>query len=210
MDDRTVSPVIPVFGNDKSNPLTGGKDLKQVIMEEGNFILKVILGGEGGVGKTTLVTQFVDEAFANDYKPTIGVSIMKKAVTFPEWKIEVRFTIFDLAGQQQFQRVRMTYFQGAKAGFLVYDCTRPDTFEAMRKWYVEAKKAEKDIMLMLIANKVDLVDQRKVSEEEGKKLAVEFGIPYMEVNALNKEIVNDAFKALAFMFIQRHAQLKNV
>ncbi len=133
---------------------------------------------------------------------------MKKAIQFPEWKVEIRFTIFDLAGQQQFSRVRQTYFQGAKAGFLVYDVTRPDTFDAIKKWYAEAKKAEPNIMLMLIANKVDLEDSRQVTEEQGKALANELQITYMEISALNKEIVNEAFKALGFLFIQKNAKLQ--
>ena len=118
LDDRPVFPVIPIFGEENNSNMEGGKDIQQVVIDEGNFILKVILGGEGGVGKTTLVSQFIDEGFGQDYKPTIGVSIMKKAIQFPEWKVEIRFTIFDLAGQQQFSRVRQTYFQGAESGFL--------------------------------------------------------------------------------------------
>ena len=65
---------------------------------------------------------------------------MKKAIQFPEWKVEIRFTIFDLAGQQQFSRVRQTYFQGAKAGFLVYDVTRPDTLTLSKNGMPKPKK----------------------------------------------------------------------
>lgn len=215
IDGRPVSPVIPKFGEDDKNQranIEGGKSIQQIMMEEGNFILKTILGGDGGVGKTTLVTSFLSEKdqFENDYKATIGVSILKKAITFPEWNVEIRFTIFDLAGQQQFARVRMTYFQGAKAGFLVYDVTRRETFDNIKKWYDEAKKIEKDIILILIANKVDLINDRKVTEQEGKALADSLGISYMETSAINKDIVNEAFKTLGFIFIQKNFKAKKI
>jgi small GTP-binding protein len=209
MDDRPVSPTIPKLGKEEVK-LAGGKDLQQIIVEEGNFILKMALAGDGSVGKTTLVTQFVEESFQEDYKSTIGVSIMKKAVMFPEWNVEVRYTIFDLAGQSQFTRVRMTYFQGAKAGFIVYDVTRRETFESVRRWYNEAIRVEPTIMIMMIANKVDLVDQRVVTEDEGKALATELGITYMETSALNKEVVNEAFKTMAFLFVQKYSHLKTI
>jgi small GTP-binding protein len=215
IDGRPVSPVIPKFGEDEKAQrakMEGGKPIQQIMIEEGNFIVKTILGGDGGVGKTTLVTSFLNEKdqFENDYKATIGVSILKKAVMFQEWNVEIRFTIFDLAGQQQFQRVRMTYFQGAKAGFLVYDVTRRETFENIQKWYDEAKKVEKDILLILIANKVDLIDKRVVSEVDGQKLALKLGVPYMETSAINKDIVNEAFKTLGFIFIQKHFKAKQI
>jgi Ras-related protein Rab-11A len=208
-DGRPVSPVIPEFKRERAE-LSGGKKLSQIVIEGGTFIMKVILGGDGGVGKTTLVNQFVENQFDADYKSTIGVSIMKKAIAFPEWNVEVRLTIFDLAGQAQFTRVRQTYFAGAKAGFLVYDCTRRETFDNIKKWHGESIQVEKDIMLMLIANKIDIADARVVTEAEGKALAEELGIVYFETSAINKDIVEEAFKTLAFMFIKKESKMKSV
>jgi Ras-related protein Rab-8A len=199
IDDRPVSPVIPDFKG-VVKKLEGGKG-QRITIEEGTFIFKVILGGDGGVGKTTLVTQFVQGEFEKDYKATIGAQIMKKEMTFPEWNVTVRFTLWDLAGQAQFARVRQTYVAGAKAGFLVYDVTRKDTFENIRNWYKEISRSEKDVILMLIANKIDL-DGRVVTTEEGKAMAIELGVPYFETSALNVDIVNEAFKALAFLLVQ--------
>jgi Ras-related protein Rab-1A len=206
-DGRSVSPVIPDFSNEKEN-LLGSKDVSQIIIDEGSFVLKTVLCGDGGVGKTTLVTQFIQSSFEVDYKSTIGVSIMKKAINFEQWNTEVRFTIFDLAGQQQFVRVRQTYFKGAKAGFLIYDVTRRETFENIKNWYKEAMQDESDVMLILIANKIDLVNERKVTEEEGKALAEILKIPYLETSALNKDIVDEAFKTLAFLFIRINKHMK--
>ncbi len=208
-DGRPVSPVVPKFTPSDTN-ISTSTELRQLIIEKGTFIMKVILGGDGAVGKTTLVNQFVQDKFDVDYKGTIGVSIMKKAVMFPEWDVEVRLTIFDLAGQAQFQRVRQTYFQGAKAGLIVYDCTRQETFDNIERWYNESIKVEKDIMLMLIANKIDLEDARVVTTEQGKALAEKLGIAYFETSALNKDIVEEAFRTLAFFFIQNQKIVKDV
>lgn len=206
-DGRSVSPVIPDFSHEKEK-LHGSKEISQILIEEGSFVLKTVLCGAGGVGKTTLVTQFVQSSFEVDYKSTIGVQIMKKALNFEQWNIEVKFTIFDLAGQAQFIRVRQTYFKGAQAGFLIYDVTRKETFEEIKNWYNEAKNVEDNIMLILVANKIDLENEREVTEEEGKALAEKLNISYLETSALNKDIVDEAFKTLAFLFIRDNKLMK--
>jgi small GTP-binding protein len=200
VDDRPVSPVIPVF-NEVGGELEGSEDIARLLIEKGSYVLKTVLLGDGGVGKTTLVTQFVSGSFQDDYKSTIGVQIMKKAVNFDQWDVEVRLTIFDLAGQDQFARVRQTYFKGAKAGFIIFDVTRPETFGNVEQWHQACLDIEPDIMLILIANKIDLEDNRQITGAQGKALADKLGISYMETSALNKDIVDEAFRTLAFMFI---------
>lgn len=201
-DGRPVSPVIPEFSN-KTHVLHGSEEIRRIAIEEGSYVLKTLLTGDGGVGKTTLVSQFVQGSFDEDYKSTIGVSIMKKAVNFDQWNVEVRLTIFDLAGQAQFARVRKTYFVGAEAALLIYDVTRPDTFENIRKWHQECIETNSNMMIILIANKVDLVDQRIISEEDGKTLAKVLNVAYIETSALDKDIVDEAFRTLAFLFIRK-------
>ncbi len=208
-DGRPVSPVIPDF-HDVDKTMSGTKSLQQIVIEKGSFVLKCVLEGDGGVGKTTLVNQFVDETFEKDYKSTIGVSIMKKAVQFKEWDVEVRLAIYDMAGQDQFKRVRRTYFAGAKAGFLVYDVTRPETFKNVEIWYKETMDAVPNLMLMLVANKIDLEGERKISQEEGQALAKKLGLAYFETSALNKDIVDEAFRTIAFLFIREENIIKTV
>jgi len=201
-DGRPVSPVIPDFSNEDHN-LQGSEEIRRIVIEEGSYVLKTLLTGDGGVGKTTLVSQFVQGAFDEDYKSTIGVSIMKKAVNFDQWDVEVRLTIFDLAGQAQFARVRKTYFTGAKAAFIIYDVTRPETFESVRKWHQECVETNPEMMIILIANKIDMIDQRQITEIQGKALAKELNVAYLETSALDKDIVDEAFRTLAFLFIRK-------
>ena len=172
-DGRTVSPVIPKLIISESGQKIERKldKLQMIKIQSGEYAFKLILGGEGGVGKTSMVHRFVDDAFQTDYKSTIGTSIMKKECDFEGLESKVRFVIWDLAGQAQFQRVRQTYVSNAEAGILVYDVTRRETFTNIEKWFKEITSASKNISLILVGNKIDLVEDLKVTTEEGEVIA---------------------------------------
>lgn len=200
MQNQFISLVIP---NLENLPETANipSEYGKLSFEPGDLTMKVILAGNSAVGKTTLVERFVTEKMNYDYKSTIGLNIMLKEQTYAHWGIIVKFSIYDLGGQEQFKNVREVYYNGAKAGFLVFDVTREDSFHNIPKWYAEVKKIEPDIMLILIGNKVDLVNQRKISKKQGKELAQTLGIRYIETTALNKDFVDEAFKTMGFFFI---------
>jgi len=135
MDGRTVSPVIPKL---VSGP--GGHQIQRKVdkvqklkIKSAEYAFKLILGGDGAVGKTSMVHRYVENVFAKDYKSTIGTSIMKKECSFKELDSTVRFVIWDLAGQAQFKRVRQSYLANAEAGILVYDVTNRASFENIDK-----------------------------------------------------------------------------
>lgn len=208
-DGRTVSPVIPQIKKTSNISFEGKNTEFKKLEAQGTFAYKVILGGDGAVGKTSLIQTFVQGQFQQDYKATIGTSIMKKECNFKGWDSSVRFMIWDLAGQKQFTRVRQTYLTNAKGGFLVFDVTRMDTFENINQWYKETiRGAGEDINLMLIGNKIDLKNERVVTTEMGKGLADELDLPYFETSALNNDIVEEAFRTLAFQMIQDKVELK--
>ena len=207
-DDRPVSPIIPHLGKNSHLEIQQSvKNELQKISPEGEFVYKFILGGDGGVGKTTLVNTFIEGDFQADYKPTIGTNILKKECKMENMNTFVRFTIYDLAGQGQFARVRQSYLTNAKAGFLVFDVTKRDSFKNVEKWYSEfLKGAGQDISIILIGNKIDLEDSRDVSTREGELLAEKLNIPYLETSALNKDMVDEAFHMIAFKLIQDKLQ----
>ena len=119
----------------------------------------------------------------------------------------VRFTIYDLAGQGQFARVRQSYLTNAKAGFLVFDVTGRESFQNVEKWYSEFMKgAGQDICIILIGNKIDLEEIRVVTTQEGEDLAKKLNLPYIETSALNKDLVDEAFHMIAFKLIQDKLQ----
>jgi len=197
----------PQFKLRGGSPLVKDEET-EVQLDAGRFTMKVILGGDSGVGKTTLVEQFVSEKFENEYKSTIGVNIMSKHLKFPKWNIVVDFSIYDMGGQDLFKPVRPTYYQGAQAGFIVFDVTRPETYENVKKWHAEIIKEVPEAELILIGNKIDLENERKITPDQGKQLAQELNLKYMETCALNKDIVDEAFQTLGFSIVLRNRELK--
>ena len=211
-DGRTVSPVIPKFFSEIETKNIERKvdTLQKIKVQSGEYAFKLILGGEGGVGKTSMVHRFVEDAFQTDYKSTIGTSIMKKECDFQGLDSKVRFVIWDLAGQAQFKRVRQTYLSNAEAGILVYDVTRKDTFESLENWFKEIRSVSQTISLILVGNKTDLEDKRVVSTKEGEDLAQKLNLSYIETSAKTGANINDAFKMLALQMIKRYVFTEEV
>ena len=211
-DGRTVSPVIPKLvaesgGNNVKRKLD---KLQKVNIKSGEYAFKLILGGDGAVGKTSMVHRYVENEFETDYKSTIGTSIMKKECTFKELESTVRFIIWDLAGQAQFKRVRQSYLANSEAGILVYDVTNRSSFENIDKnWYREIKKASPDIVLILVGNKIDLESKRVVSRDEGEALAQNLTLTYIETSAKTGENIDDAFKMLALQIIKKFIETQD-
>jgi small GTP-binding protein len=211
-DGRTVSPVIPKLvaesgGNNVQRKLD---QLQKVNIKSGEYAFKLILGGDGAVGKTSMVHRYVENEFATDYKSTIGTSIMKKECTFKELESTVRFIIWDLAGQAQFKRVRQSYLANSEAGILVYDVTDRSSFESIDKnWYREIKKASPNIVLILVGNKIDLESKRVVSRDEGEALAQNLTLTYVETSAKTGENIDDAFKMLALQIIKKFIETQD-
>lgn len=211
-DGRTVSPVIPkLIAESSANKIQRRMNkLQKVKIKPGEYAFKLILGGDGAVGKTSMVHRYVENNFASDYKSTIGTSIMKKECTFKELESVVRFVIWDLAGQAQFKRVRQSYLSNAEVGILVYDVTNRSSFENIDKnWYIEIKKASPDISLILVGNKIDLESERVVSRDEGEVLAKKLGLTYIETSAKTGENINDAFKMLALQIIRKFIETQD-
>ena len=211
-DGRTVSPVIPKLISDYDAQKIERKvdKLQKIKVKSGEYAYKLILGGEGGVGKTSMVHRFVENAFQTDYKSTIGTSIMKKECDFEGLDSKVRFVLWDLAGQAQFKRVRQSYLSNAEAGILVYDVTRKDTLDKVENWFNEIKDVSSSISLILVGNKIDLTEDRVISTEMGEALAKKLNLSYIETSAKTGENINDAFKMLALQRIKEYVFTEEV
>ncbi len=183
--------------------------MPKMVTDAMKFSFKVVILGDGGVGKTSLLNKFVSESFEKDYKSTIGTNIMRVDYKIME-KVTVGFALWDLAGQQFFQKVRQMYLAGCQAALFVYDVTRPDTLYNLKNWQNElhAAVAEPNVKSLMVGNKADLTDQRKVSFEEGKKVADELGLPYLETSAKTGDNVKHAFGIIAYLLVKDKINVK--
>ncbi|MHA1652653.1 MAG: Rab family GTPase [Candidatus Thorarchaeota archaeon] len=166
------------------------------------YRFKVVMLGDGAVGKTALTVRFTQDHFEADYKRTIGSDFAIKRVELPSRNANVTLQVWDLAGQQRFEVVRQSFYRGARGGLLVFDVTRRRTFLNLDRWRAEAfESIGREIPVIVVANKVDLVDSRVVSTEEGEAYAKKIGSLYVESSALTGQNVEEAFKVLCEVMI---------
>jgi len=169
------------------------------------FVFKITILGDAAVGKTSLISQFVESSFQEDYKPTLGANIVRKDVILD--KTRVRLIMWDLAGQEKYRVVRSMYFQGCEGALLVYDVTRYHTLDSINsKWLRDFKKhVRKKGAYILIGNKIDLKDQRVIPTERGKELATKIKAShFIETSAKLGENIEEAFFLLVNQILSNH------
>jgi small GTP-binding protein len=198
------------FSIQESNPIINGvtPTHKFKVSKHVEKLFKLIVLGSAGVGKTTLVSQFLKKEEVIDYRPTLGISISTQRYYVQGFKEDViKFLIFDLAGQSFFKRVRRDYYKGANCAFIVYDVTRRETFdEAIDFWLKDAKMELGNIPFILIGNKIDLEEDRVVTKEEGLKKARELKSFFTETSALRNINVQDTFKIIGIGLFFKHIE----
>ncbi|XP_071803632.1 ras-related protein M-Ras-like isoform X2 [Asterias amurensis] len=158
-----------------SNPL-------QDISRDNLTTYKLIVVGDGGVGKSAITIQFFQKMFVVDYDPTIEDSYIQHTEIDGEWCI---LDVLDTAGQEEFSAMREQYMRKGDGFLIVYSVIDRASYENTRSFYTQILRVkDRDAYpMILVANKVDLVHQRKVTEEDGKALAAELGISYIETSA---------------------------
>lgn len=175
-------------------------------MAKWNF--KVVLAGDGAVGKTSIREQYMGKGFSSDYLKTIGADFASKKITSGE--NQITYQIWDLAGQESYQAVRGTFYKGATAGLMVFDCQDPKTMTNLKNWIDEAIKGSDNGILVyfIIANKIDLVEERKVSRDMAlefcNRLGTETGIRfyYCETSAKTGQNIQETFEFLSFKLLE--------
>lgn len=163
--------------------------------------VKLVLLGEAAVGKSSLVLRFVSNDFQENKEPTIGAAFLTQRCTIGDRNI--KFEIWDTAGQERFALLAPMYYRNAQAALVVYDVTKPALFIKARKWVKELHdQASDDIIIALCGNKYDLLtgddgeSARKVSIEEGQRLADEESLLFFETSAKSGHNVNEVFMAI--------------
>ena len=163
------------------------------IKSDFDYIAKIALLGDSSVGKTNLVLRFTENTFTVNIPPTIGYDYKSKTIILNKSKKKAKLQIWDTAGQERYMSLCKTVFQRVDGVMLVYDITQLITFENILKW-INIIREYNDLMpIILIGNKIDKINERLVTFENGEKLAAENNIKFMETSALTGENVDDAF-----------------
>mmetsp|Transcript_13552 Transcript_13552/g.15016 ORF Transcript_13552/g.15016 Transcript_13552/m.15016 type:complete len:223 (-) Transcript_13552:182-850(-) len=163
-------------------------------MEDFSYVLKFIMIGDTGVGKTCLLLNFIEGRFKHSHDLTIGVEYGAKVLALKKENTNVKLQIWDTAGQESFRSITRSYYRGAAAAIMVYDVTSRTSFENIIRWLREARETGNDTMeVLLVGNKIDLKDKRVVSTEDGQKFAKENGLMFIETSAKTSHNVVDAF-----------------
>ena len=160
-----------------------------------DFIFKLVLIGDSGVGKTNILSRYLTNQFSASTQPTVGVEFGSKIIKKGEKLIKLQ--IWDTAGQERYKSITSAYYKGAKGAFVVYDISRKSTFDNVDKWINELKNnGSEDVFILLVGNKSDLNEQREISEEEVKKKAEVYNIAFCETSALKGNNIEFAFESL--------------
>ena len=164
-------------------------------IDEYEMMIKVILIGDSGVGKTNIMSKYLKNQFMENSKATVGVEFGSKLFNHQGHKIKAQ--IWDTAGQEKYKAITGAYYKGCKGAFVVYDITKKETFESVEKWVNDLKvTGDPKITVLLIGNKSDLEDRREVSKEQGEEKAKSTGCAFMETSALSGNNIEKAFETM--------------
>jgi len=163
--------------------------------EDYDYLFKVVLIGDSGVGKSNLLSRFTKDEFNLESKSTIGVEFATKTIQTSGKVIKAQ--IWDTAGQERYRAITSAYYRGAVGALLVYDISKRVTFENLERWLKELRDhADADIVIMLVGNKGDLRHLRAVAQDEALAFAEKHGLACIETSALESTNVETAFMRL--------------
>nr|AMZ00347.1 Ras superfamily small GTPase Rab8 [Nilaparvata lugens] len=161
-----------------------------------DYLFKLLLIGDSGVGKTCVLFRFSEDAFNTTFISTIGIDFKIRTIELDGKKIKLQ--IWDTAGQERFRTITTAYYRGAMGIMLVYDVANEKSFENIKNWIRNIEEnASADVEKMLLGNKCELTEKRQVTRERGEQLAIEYGIKFMETSAKASINVEEAFFTLA-------------
>ncbi|KAJ7491159.1 ras family-domain-containing protein [Mycena latifolia] len=167
-------------------------------MTEGSnydYLFKVVLIGDSGVGKSNLLSRFTRNEFNLESKSTIGVEFATRSIDVDGKTVKAQ--IWDTAGQERYRAITSAYYRGAVGALLVYDIAKHATYVNVTRWLKELRDhADSNIVIMLVGNKSDLKHLRAVPTDEAKAFSTENGLSFIETSALDASNVEGAFQTI--------------
>lgn len=175
-----------------------------MLEEDMEVAIKVVVVGNGAVGKSSMIQRYCKGIFTKDYKKTIGVDFLERQIIVNDE--DVRLMLWDTAGQEEFDAITKAYYRGAQACVLVFSTTDRDSFEAISCWREKVEMEVGDIPTVLVQNKIDLLDDTVIKNEEAEGLAKRLKLRFYRASVKEDLNVNEVFKYLAEKYLQRLKQ----
>jgi len=170
---------------------------------EYDYLFKLLLIGDSGVGKSCLLLRFADDTYTESYISTIGVDFKIRTIDLDAKTIKLQ--IWDTAGQERFRTITSSYYRGAHGIIVVYDTTDLESFNNVKQWLHEIDRyASENVNKLLVGNKSDLTSKRAVSFDQAKEFADSLGIEFIETSAKNSTNVEKAFMMMASQIKARY------
>ena len=165
--------------------------------------IKIVLLGESGTGKTSIIAQFTRGEFDPNVVTSISAQFISKLTYISEYDKTIKFDIWDTAGQEKFRSLAQIFYKDAKAIILVYDITNLKSFEELKNyWYPKVKEnCQSDIILGIAGNKDDLYENEQVSFQDAQNFADEIGAIYKKTSALNNSNIQFIFECIGKKYI---------
>ncbi|MFV2015677.1 MAG: Rab family GTPase [Candidatus Heimdallarchaeota archaeon] len=157
------------------------------------LMIKIILLGNGSVGKTSLATRFAKNTFKSEYQPSIGVNLLVKMVAYRDEFIKV--LVFDTAGQEFMSSLRKQHYAGATGAVIVFDITSRQSFDDLQQWVNEIREEVGNLKTVIVGNKVDLEDERVIPTDEALSYTQSVSAEYLESSAKEDIRVSDIFQS---------------
>ena len=163
--------------------------------KEYDLLFKLILIGDSYVGKSNILLKYLKNQFNENSKTTVGLEFGTKNIIINNKRIKIQ--IWDTAGQERYRSITSAYYKGAKGALIVYDITRKNTFDNIDKWITDLKlNGDKNICIIILGNKYDLIDKREINKNDGIKKAEMYKTAFLETSALNGDNISKAFDEL--------------
>lgn len=169
---------------------------ERILTDRYDYLFKLLLIGDSGVGKSCLLLRFADNAYTDAYISTIGVDFKIRTVDIDGKNIKLQ--IWDTAGQERFRTITSSYYRGSHGIIVVYDVTDMDSFNNVKQWFQEIDRfATEGVVKLLVGNKCDAVDKKVVDYNVAKEFADSMGVQFLETSAKDSTNVEQAFLAMA-------------